>query len=287
VQSRLLTLGYDLGPTGVDGVFWGATLLALTRFQQAHGLTADGVVGPETWSALVDATFRLGDRLLYLRLPYLHGADVRTLQGALNVLGFACGEPDGIFGPYTERAVGEFQSNVGLPSDGIAGTDTVRALSRLQHVWKDKDPSAPAALGAAPARASEVLKRLPVVLAYADPCAREVCGRVVNLALAAEPEARVGLTESPVSGADALILHVMCEGQGVPTADMPVITIVGSRKPEGRFIAAFEGAPGCREARVVVPAASADSEHDAQTSAVRILDGVCAVLSRLARPVLP
>jgi hypothetical protein len=280
-------LGYDLGPTGVDGVFWGATRLAVTRFQEAHGLTADGVVGPETWSALVDATFRLGDRLLYLRLPYLHGADVRTLQGALNVLGFACGDPDGIFGTYTERAVGEFQSNVGLPSDGIAGADTVRALSRLQHVWKDKDPCAPAALGAAPARAAEVLKRVPVELAYADPCARDVCGRVVNLALAAEPDARVGLTESANPDAGVLILHVVCEGREVPASDMPVITIVDARKPEGRFIAAFEGAPGCREARVVIPATSAGSEHDAQTSAVRILDGICAVLSRLARPVLP
>ena len=108
VQKRLLVLGFDLGPTGVDGVFLGATLSAVRSFQHANGLSEDGTVGDETWAALVDATFRLGDRLLYLRYPYLHGADVRALQSALNVLGFACGSPDGIFGAFTERAVRTF-----------------------------------------------------------------------------------------------------------------------------------------------------------------------------------
>jgi DNA polymerase III sliding clamp (beta) subunit (PCNA family) len=38
VQKRLLMLGFDLGPTGVDGVFWGATLSAV---RQMSLLTAD------------------------------------------------------------------------------------------------------------------------------------------------------------------------------------------------------------------------------------------------------
>src|SRR5574340_768330 len=78
VQKRLLVLGFDLGSTGVDGVFWGVTLAAVRAFQQERGLSEDGIVGDETWAALVDATFRLGDRLLYLRVPYFHGADVRA-----------------------------------------------------------------------------------------------------------------------------------------------------------------------------------------------------------------
>ena len=75
IQRRLLALGFDLGPTGVDGVFLGKTRDAVIAFQTGNGLSEDGVVGGETWAALVDATFKLGDRTLYLRLPHFHGRD--------------------------------------------------------------------------------------------------------------------------------------------------------------------------------------------------------------------
>ena len=36
-----------------DGSFWPVTLAAVQRFQRAHRLPADGVVGRTTWGALV------------------------------------------------------------------------------------------------------------------------------------------------------------------------------------------------------------------------------------------
>ena len=130
VQKRLRILGYELTP---DGEFGEKTRAAVSAFRQAEGLPQGAEVDEDTWHALVDATFALGDRMLYLRVPHFHGHDVRELQNILAVLGFVLGETDGIFGAHTERALREFQSSVGLNGDGIAGTTTFDAISRLRH----------------------------------------------------------------------------------------------------------------------------------------------------------
>ena len=58
------------------------------------------------------------------------GADVRTLQQALNDLGFNAGAVDGIFGYNTKQAVMRFQSSSSyggaISADGIVGPDTKR-----------------------------------------------------------------------------------------------------------------------------------------------------------------
>jgi len=139
IQRRLRVLGYAIGPEGSSGAFLDNTLVAVSAFQRAHGIEPTGSVGPRTWSTLVDSTFELGDRMLYLRMPYFHGADVTQLQRALNSLGFVTGGADGIFGANTERAVTEFQQNYDINPDGFVGNNTLRALSDLRHIWGSKE----------------------------------------------------------------------------------------------------------------------------------------------------
>ncbi|HZD59966.1 MAG TPA: peptidoglycan-binding protein, partial [Anaerolineae bacterium] len=104
------------------------------KFQLDRNLAVSGSVDKGTWRALVEASYKLGDRLLYLRSPFFRGDDVRKLQKYLNTLGFNTGRVDGIYGETTERAVREFQQNIGLPSDGIFGQSTLAAIQNLRHL---------------------------------------------------------------------------------------------------------------------------------------------------------
>lgn len=53
-QNLLVSAGQSLPTWGVDGAFGVETLAAVRAFQEAHGLTVDGIVGPVTWTALLD-----------------------------------------------------------------------------------------------------------------------------------------------------------------------------------------------------------------------------------------
>lgn len=132
IQHRLLELGLRVDPHELESGFGPSTEAAVREFQQRRGLPSDGRVGPETWGELVEAGYRLGDRVLYLRSPAFRGDDVRELQRRLNALGFDVGKEDGIFGPRTHDAVSEFQRNVAEQADGIVGMSTFEALDRLR-----------------------------------------------------------------------------------------------------------------------------------------------------------
>ncbi len=55
-------------------------------------------------------------------------AAVEELQRRLNGLGYPCGEPDGIYGRKTQKAVAEFQFDSGIAVDGIFGVRTNEKL---------------------------------------------------------------------------------------------------------------------------------------------------------------
>lgn len=129
LQARLSALGFAIEDR--EGEFDGGTARALTRFQSERGLPESGECDSHTWSAVVEAGFQLGSRLLYRRWPMLRGDDVAELQRRLSRLGFDCGAIDGILGDATSVAITDFQRNVGLQADGILGRRTLEELERM------------------------------------------------------------------------------------------------------------------------------------------------------------
>ncbi|WP_231503171.1 N-acetylmuramoyl-L-alanine amidase [Blastococcus sp. URHD0036] len=122
----------DGGETESETRYDEATELAVRHFQQVRGLTVDGHVGEETYRALSEARWSLGDRLLHHdpERP-MRGDDVTNLQERLLELGYDAGRADGILGPETETGLRAFQRDYGLSADGQCGPATLRALRQL------------------------------------------------------------------------------------------------------------------------------------------------------------
>jgi N-acetylmuramoyl-L-alanine amidase len=154
IRSRLALLGLvdadraDSAPDGptdgpAEAIFDAQLERAVRAFQQQRGLSVDGVVGSTTYRMLDEARWHLGDRLLtYTAGNVICGDDVVTLQQRLLALGFTVGRVDGRFGHRTERAVRDFQRNVGVPPDGTCGPATLKALSRLTPRVHGGEPNA-------------------------------------------------------------------------------------------------------------------------------------------------
>lgn len=122
-QQRLIELGY-LRNEEADGAFGHATESAVREFQSRNDLIVDGYLGPSTVSTLMgDAAkpfgLRMGDE----------SETVKTIQERLVHYGYlASRHATGYYGTITEAAVKQFQSQNGLLSDGVVGTQTMAAL---------------------------------------------------------------------------------------------------------------------------------------------------------------
>jgi N-acetylmuramoyl-L-alanine amidase len=84
-----------------------------------------------TWERLIEASWRLGHRLLYLTRPNLRGDDVAELQVRLAQFGFNPGRIDGIFGTLSEEALNDFQRNCALAVNGTLTRATLVELIRM------------------------------------------------------------------------------------------------------------------------------------------------------------
>ena len=130
-QQALLDRGYPVGAPGADGIFGIHTRSAVLRYQVdrtagsdwafTYPLDVDGIVGPQTWGRLAPDTVKKGAK----------GTGVRLLQSILKNMANPPWDPgavDGIFGPQTELAVVNFQTDITIKADGTVGPETWTAL---------------------------------------------------------------------------------------------------------------------------------------------------------------
>lgn len=285
VQSRLAILGFEIDADEREQKLFGdSTAQAVRTFRNDNELTLGDEVDMACWSALVDASYRLGDRTLYLRLPNFHGADVRALQQALNVLGFACGVDDGYFGPHTEAALQQFQENVGLFADGMAFQDTFAYIARLRHVWEGKPSVVEAEERIGFARASEVLERYHIAVIGDDPIARAVASRMWNIASATTETSGMVLCDRSIPEGMDLVLELSSSDLPEDAAPRPTIVLAECSNLTQRLSTAFAAAQS-KPALIRIELTGITgydgmfTSSDAQTLAVRLLDGVCAALN--------
>lgn len=281
VQHRLFALGYDLGPTGIDGRFGPFTSDAVHAFRGDEHLDGDDVIDDAAWEVLVDATYISGDRTLYLRLPNFHGRDVRDMQRALTVLGFAAGPIDGIFDATTETAVREFQRNIGVPPDGIAGPWTFDAITRLRHSWEGKEATPHSGAVASFARAAQVVEHKKVCFYGIDTTTRDIAMRIANLASATTLASLVTSADvcTVVPDDDTLLIEITTtEGTG---DHIPFITFIEGASLAPRILTAIR-TTDTKPPRIAV---GLPSDVDGgftmrvrQHLAVALLDALCGAL---------
>lgn len=117
------------------------TRAAVIAYQGSRKLTVDGVVGLQTWTALLKdfpevaesdpSPFKVETRPPPNRDTLKtgsKGSTVEELQRRLDDMGFEPGSIDGVFGKKTKSALVAFQKSCGLKPDGVCGPLTWGAL---------------------------------------------------------------------------------------------------------------------------------------------------------------
>jgi peptidoglycan hydrolase-like protein with peptidoglycan-binding domain len=126
LQEALKALGYNPGP--IDGLFGATTDAAVKAFQQARGITADGIVGKVTWINIDEA-----DQSEPVLKVGSTGLPVRRAQKRMSLVGYDLGGADGRYGTATEAAVRKLQQQRGLAVDGVVGRQTWSIIDSLEN----------------------------------------------------------------------------------------------------------------------------------------------------------
>jgi peptidoglycan hydrolase-like protein with peptidoglycan-binding domain len=124
LQERLMNLGF-MDNDEPTQYFGNVTEAAVKVFQRQNSLAQDGIVGPETLTAIMTP-----DAKYYAVSKGVEGDDISRIQSRLYELGYlaSAGQVSGSFGDETEAAVMKLQEVNGLNRDGKVGRQTINLL---------------------------------------------------------------------------------------------------------------------------------------------------------------
>jgi peptidoglycan hydrolase-like protein with peptidoglycan-binding domain len=109
-------------------VFGATTEAAVKTFQQARGITAEGIIGKVTWINIDEA-----DQSEPVLKVGSTGLPVRRAQKRMSLVGYDVGGVDGRYGTATEAAVKKLQQQRGLAVDGVVGPQTWSIIDSLEN----------------------------------------------------------------------------------------------------------------------------------------------------------
>jgi peptidoglycan hydrolase-like protein with peptidoglycan-binding domain len=97
-------------------------------FQQAKGITVDGVVGKVTWINIDEAD--QSEPVLNIGST---GLPVRRAQKRMSLVGYDVGGVDGRYGTQTQATVKKLQQQYGIGVDGVVGPQTWSVIDSLEN----------------------------------------------------------------------------------------------------------------------------------------------------------
>ena len=132
----MVTLGYNVGSTGADGVFGNATKNAVVKFQGSVRISKDGIVGSQTLAKLNEAYNNRNEGQSVTSTTSYTGKDyVRKAQVHMNNFAGAGLATDGLWGANSRKGLVKclqraLNKDYGakLTEDGILGSGTNGAL---------------------------------------------------------------------------------------------------------------------------------------------------------------
>ncbi|WP_416147727.1 peptidoglycan-binding protein [Salipaludibacillus sp. HK11] len=156
LQAYLKKAGFYEHPE-ITGIYGNMTQQAVRKFQQARGLTVDGLAGPNTFtmvnkeisgtsptksteasssapennsSETVSNNSGSSDLSGVVLRQGARGKQVEQLQKKLKDLGFYTSSIDGSYGPLTAEAVRKVQRQASISVDGVFGPQTYKQLNK-------------------------------------------------------------------------------------------------------------------------------------------------------------